>query len=211
MVARGLGPRFIGATLDGRELATPEPNRAVRFEQFPSESLVGANIYKTQSAELVEGGVATTIDLLTVSPLKFNGQQLTLKGDALYYPMGSTVDGPTTGPRLGGLYLDQFNNKTLGIALAASYQRQPSLERLVEDWGFNASNSGPVNGGDGKIDKTPWGFQDGVKRGTDTRSSVLGKVEWKPSTDVFITADAYYEIQAINEPREYTLLPGSDR
>ena len=201
VVARGLGPRFIAATLDGRELATPEPNRAVRFEQFPSESLIGANIYKTQSAEVIEGGIGTTVDLLTVSPLKYKEQQLTLKADALYYPMGNSIGGaPTTGPRLGGMYLDQFNNHTLGVAIAASYQDQPSLQRLVEHWGFNESNSGTVNGGDGKIDKTPWGIQDDVKRGTDTRSSMLGKVEWKPVPDALITADTYYEKQAIREP-----------
>jgi TonB-dependent receptor len=200
VVARGLGPRFIGATLDGRELATPEPNRAVRFEQFPSESLVGATVYKTQSAELVEGGVATTIDLLTVSPLKFKERQVTLKADALYYPMGRDFDGPTKGPRLGALWLDQFNNRTLGLAIAASYQRQPSLEKMVQDWGFNESNAGAVNGSGGKVVKTPWGFQDSLKRGHDTRSSVLGKAEWKPNADVSITADVYYEKQAINEP-----------
>jgi hypothetical protein len=37
IVARGMGPRFIGAALNGRELASSEPNRAVRFEQFPSD------------------------------------------------------------------------------------------------------------------------------------------------------------------------------
>ena len=98
------------------------------------------------------------------------------------------------------MYVDQFNNKTLGVALAASYQDQPSLQRLVEHWGFNENNSGTVNGGDGKVDKTPWGIQDEVKRGRDERTSVLGKVEWKPSTDALITGDAYYEKQAIREP-----------
>ena len=201
IVARGLGPRFIAATLDGRELASPEPNRAVRFEQFPSESLSGASVYKTQSADLIEGGISTTIDLLTVSPLNFKEQQLTLKADALYAPMAKGINGaPSTGPRLSGLYLDQFNNHTLGFALAASYQKQPSLERLVEDWGFNSANAGPVNGSNGQTVQTPWGFQDGVKRGRDTRSSALAKVEWKPVADAIITADVYYEKQAILEP-----------
>ena len=38
IVARGMGERFIGATLNGRELASSEPNPAERYEQFPSES-----------------------------------------------------------------------------------------------------------------------------------------------------------------------------
>ncbi|WP_377702663.1 TonB-dependent receptor [Pseudoduganella sp. UC29_71] len=200
IVARGLGPRFIGATLNGRELASSEPARAVRFEQFPSESLSGATVYKTQSAELVEGGVATTIDLQTVQPLKYNGRQATLRADALYYPIATDVPGADkTAPRVGGVYIDQFNDRTLGVALAFSYQDQPSVQKNIKHWGFNEDHSGDLNG-DGKVDKSPWGFEDGIKRGNDKRSSVLGKVEFKASPDAFITADAYYSQAKIREP-----------
>ena len=199
IVARGLGPRFIGATLNGRELASSEPNRAVRFEQFPSESISGATVYKTQNAELVEGGVATTIDLQTVSPLKYNGRQLSLKADALYYPLAKDMPGADkSAPRLGGVYIDQFANKTIGAALAFSYQDQPSVQKNVRHWGFNEDHSVDLNG-DGKVDKTPWGFQDEARHGKDKRSSVLGKLEWKPNNDVQITADTYYASAKINE------------
>ncbi|TFW27684.1 TonB-dependent receptor [Duganella callida] len=199
IVARGMGPRFIGATLNGRELASSEPNRAVRFEQFPSESISGATVYKTQNAEIVEGGIATTIDLQTVSPLKYSGRQLSLKADALYYPLAKDIPGgDSTAPRLGGVYIDQFANKTIGAALAFSYQDQPSVQKNIRHWGFNEDHSADLNG-DGKVDKTPWGFQDEVRRGKDKRESVLGKLEWKPNNDVLITADSYYASAKINE------------
>ena len=199
IVARGMGPRFIGATLNGRELASSEPNRAVRFEQFPSESVTGATVYKTQNAEIAEGGIATTIDLQTVSPLKYNGRQLSFKTDALYYALAKDIAGADkVAPRLGGIYVDQFLNKTLGAAIAFSYQDQPSVQKNVRHWGFNENNSADING-DGKIDKAPWGFQDDVRRGSNKRSSVLGKVEWKPNNDVLITADTYYAKTAIDE------------
>ncbi|MDQ1922417.1 TonB-dependent receptor [Massilia pseudoviolaceinigra] len=199
VVARGLGPRFIGATLNGRELATSEPDRSVRFEQFPSESLSGATVYKTQSAELVEGGVATTIDLKTVQPLKYRGRQASLRADALYYALGRDIPGAKkTAPRVGGIYLDQFFDKSLGVALAFSYQDQPSLQKNKDHWGFNENNAGDIDG-DGTVDKTPWGFQDKVLRGTDERSSVLGKVEWK-NGESLLAADAYYALAKIREP-----------
>ncbi len=200
VVARGLGPRFVGATLNGRELASSEPNRAVRFEQFPSESLTGATVYKTQSAELVEGGIATTIDLQTVKPLNYKERQASFKADALYYELGRDIPGAkTTKPRIGGIYIDQFANKTLGVALAFSYQDQPSLVKRVEHWGFNEANSENVDGKPG-ADKTPWGIAEEAKRGTNKRSSVLGKVEWKPSGDLFVTGDLYYSKEDIKEP-----------
>jgi TonB-dependent receptor len=199
IIARGMGPRFIGATLNGRELASSEPNRAVRFEQFPSESLSGAIVYKTQNADLVEGGVATTVDLQTVSPLKYSGRQASLKADALYYALAKDVDAQALRPRLGGIYIDQLANKTVGVALAFSYQKQPSIEKRKKLWGFNMTNSVDINR-DGSVDRMPWGFEAEVKRGTNERASVLGKVEWKASADALITADLYYAKNKINEP-----------
>ena len=200
IVARGQGPRFIGATLNGRELASSEPNRAVRFEQFPSESISGAVIYKTQEAELVEGGIATTINLQTVSPLKYSGRQASLKADALYYAISKDIPGaPKTKPRVGGIYLDQFAGNTLGVAVAFSYQDQPSVQKNVAQWGFNEDHSVDLNH-DGKVDKTPWGFADSVTRGTNKRGSALAKVEWKPSPGNLITADVYYAQDKIREP-----------
>jgi TonB-dependent receptor len=199
IVARGLGERFIGATLNGRELASSEPNRAVRFEQFPSESLSGAVVYKTQNADLVEGGIATTIDLQTVQPLKYKGRQASIKADALYYPIAKDVGAQSVRPRLGGIYIDQFADKTVGVAVAVSYQKQPSVEERKNHWGFNETNSVDLNG-DGKVDKTPWGFEDEIKKGTNERGSVLGKVEWKVGADAMITADVYYAKNKIREP-----------
>jgi iron complex outermembrane receptor protein len=191
IVARGMGPRFIGATLNGRELASSEPNRSVRFEQFPSESLSGATVYKTQNAEIVEGGIATSIDLQTVSPLKYNGRQVSLRADALYYPIAKDIPGADkTAPRLGGVYIDQFLNKTVGVAIAASYQDQPSVQENIKHYGFNESTADK---------RVPWGFQDDIRRGKDKRSSVLAKVEWKPNSNVLITADSYYSKAAIDE------------
>ena len=208
VVAEGLGPRFIAATLDGRELATPEPNRAIRFEQFPAESLVGADIYKTQSAELIEGGMATTIDLHTVRPLQYKEEQLTLKADYVYDDLGDSIQGAKkTGPRIGGMWLDQFLNQTLGVAFAVSYEDQPSLVKDVEQWGYNTASNSTVSS-NGQTGYVPWGFQDEAKRGTDQRISMLGKVEWKPDNVTLITGDAYYERQDIFEPGLQTYTSG---
>lgn len=197
VVSRGLGSRFIGATLNGRELATSEPDRAVRFEQFPSESIAGATIYKTQSAELVEGGIATTIDLQTISPLKYSTRMASFKADALYYALAKDIPGAKkVAPRVGGIYLDQFADKTVGVALAVSYQDQPSVQKMYKHYGFNTFNaSGVANNA-----KAPWGFEDGVKRGTNERASMLGKLEWKASPNALFTSDIYYSQSDIREP-----------
>ncbi len=198
VVARGLGPRFIGATLNGREFATTEPDRAVRFEMFPSESISGATIYKTQQADVAEGGIATTIDLQTVSPLAYSSRQASLKADGVYYQLGSQITGAKKlAPRLGGIYVDQFADRKVGVALAFSYYDQPSLEDRIDNWGFNENNNDPALG------KEPWGFQHKVKRGTNKRMSLLGKVELKPVAGLLITGDVYRGRSNIVEPELY--------
>lgn len=198
VVARGLGPRFIGATLNGREFATAEPDRAVRFEMFPSESISGATVYKTQQADITEGGIATSVDLQTVSPLAYNQRALSLKADAVVYQLGRQIDGAKrVAPRLGGIYVDQFANRTVGVAMAFSHYDQPSIEDNLKHWGFNENNNDPAVG------KEPWGFQHKVKRGTNVRSSVLGKVEVKASNTLTLSADLYHARSNIREPELY--------
>jgi TonB-dependent receptor len=194
IVARGLGPRFVGATLNGREFASSEPDRAVRFEMFPSESVSGATVYKTQQADIAEGGIATTIDLQTVSPLAYKSRELSLKADANYYQLGSKIDGAKTwSPRLGGIYVDQFGNGVLGVALAFSYYDQPVLQDGVQNWGFDSGN------GNKNAAIESWGFQNAVKSGTNKRSSVLGKIEFRPDNKFSLTGDIYAARSNIKE------------
>ena len=70
---RGLGPRMTMGTVNGREIASSEPNRAVRWEVFPTEIVSTVKVYKTQSADLVAGGLAATVDISTISPLDYTG------------------------------------------------------------------------------------------------------------------------------------------
>ena len=70
---RGLGPRLVLGLVNGREVASSEPNRNVRWEIYPSEVVSGVDVYKSQSADLVAGGVAGTIDIKTIRPLDYSG------------------------------------------------------------------------------------------------------------------------------------------
>ena len=70
---RGLGPRLVLGLVNGREVASSEPSRNVRWEIYPSEVVSGVDVYKSQSADLVAGGVAGTIDIKTIRPLNYSG------------------------------------------------------------------------------------------------------------------------------------------
>lgn len=72
---RGLGPLLGFATLNGRAIASGSGNRAVSFAQFPSELVNGVTVYKSQSANIMEGGVSGTIDLGTIRPVDYGKQK----------------------------------------------------------------------------------------------------------------------------------------
>lgn len=59
--------------------ASSEPNRNIRWEIYPSEIVSSLQVYKSQSADLISGGVAGTIDLRTISPLDYVGETFVVR------------------------------------------------------------------------------------------------------------------------------------
>ena len=71
---RGLSGGFVFSTLNGREQVSTSGSRSIEFDQYPSELISSAAVYKSPKASLIEGGVAGTVELQTASPLD-NDQQ----------------------------------------------------------------------------------------------------------------------------------------
>lgn len=62
--------------LDGREVFTAGAGRNLNFADVPSEMLARIDVYKTSSADHLEGGLGGTIDLATKRPFDFSGNVL---------------------------------------------------------------------------------------------------------------------------------------
>ncbi|MCE3253488.1 MAG: putative TonB-dependent receptor, partial [Cellvibrio sp.] len=73
---RGMGGMLGFTTLNGREVAILEETRNVRYDQFPSELINAAQVYKTPQAWISEGGVSGTINLDTIKPLDYDSTQV---------------------------------------------------------------------------------------------------------------------------------------
>jgi iron complex outermembrane receptor protein len=55
---RGMGPDFTTTLLNGRQQASSGDNRAPEFDQYPSELINGAVVYKSADASVVGMGLA---------------------------------------------------------------------------------------------------------------------------------------------------------
>ena len=75
---RGMGPNLVNTLLNGREIASAEASRNVRYEQYPAELINGAFIFKSPTAAQVEGAIAGQVDLRTVRPLGFSDSRITV-------------------------------------------------------------------------------------------------------------------------------------
>ncbi len=180
---RGLGPRMVLGLINGREMASSEPDRNVRWEIFPSEVVSGVEVYKSSEARLISGGISGTVDIQTIRPLDYRGPALTVRAGVVSYDGGTSLPNyDTLGYRASGAYVTKLT-PTLGLVIAASYQKQKNGYENFGGGGWNTPpNTGPVSPAVGAppID-TPWGASFEEKAIDTTRSSISSTLQWKPS------------------------------
>jgi TonB-dependent receptor len=141
---RGLGP-FLGfATINGRDISTGGGNRSVSFQQFPSELTKGVLVYKAQQADLVEGGVAGTIDLLTGTPLDYSGRHFDVSVKGQFDPYAHKFnDESGFGGRGSASYSDRFDTGIGDFGVLAGFFH--SKNRVPEDFYTTSSSWRPCN------------------------------------------------------------------
>jgi TonB-dependent receptor len=83
---RGL-PNIV-TTLNGDEIFSTT-GRGYSFQNLPAEVLAGLNVYKTASADQIEGGIAGLVDIRTHRPFDFDGFQLAGSLNGTY---GTVID-----------------------------------------------------------------------------------------------------------------------
>jgi len=75
---RGFSPDFTTVLLNGRQQASSGFNRAVEFDQYPSELLSSVVVYKSPDASISGMGLAGTVDLRTIRPLEYGKRAISL-------------------------------------------------------------------------------------------------------------------------------------
>lgn len=208
---RGLGPRFVFGLVNGREMASSEPNQNVRYEIYPSEILSAAIVYKTQDASLIPGGIAGTIDIRTIDPLNYDGPALQVQAGPQYNDEAKDL------PNYSGLgfrgsagYITHLTDN-FAVAVAASFQREKNGFPSLQSWGEN-SLSAPNFGAPGDLSgpggypsgnpagtPTPWGAQTETKELTQDREGLATAATWRINSELTMKADALYSSYLISE------------
>ena len=184
---RGFAPDFSTTLLNGREQTTTGDNRAVEYDQYPSEIVNQVNVYKTPMASLMGQGLSGTVDLRTLRPLESSARVISVGGRVSYNDLGKlNPDSKKYGWRVNGVYVDKFAADTLGVAVAASYIDEPYQIEEFNSWGY--AGLGP-NG------SAPFVIGGSKSYNSSTqlkRLGLMGTLEWRPDPNFTSTLDAFY-------------------
>ena len=199
---RGLAPDFTTTLLNGRQQASSGDNRAVEFDQYPSELLASVVIYKTPDANIAGFGLSGTADLRTVRPLDFKDRTIAVNvrgevntGKQLNADVGNW------GGRASFSYIDKITPE-LGVAFGVAYLDSPSQTKHTsvynyeqfcpggEDWCTYLRDQISPDSAD--LAFFPTGQEVFARSKTNKRLASIGIIEWEPSDRVHTIVDLYY-------------------
>ncbi len=197
---RGMDGGFVFSTLNGREQVSTSGSRSIEFDQYPSELISQAAVYKSPKASLIEGGTAGTVELKTASPLnmeqdhKFN---LNLRG--MHNDRGSEVYGAKeNGHRFSFSYQGKYLEDTLGVSVGYARLYQPSVATQFIGLQYNATKDvdyleNDTNGPEENPDHEY--LSEGMELqhlgGEETRDGYMGAIEWAPNDTFKLRADMF--------------------
>jgi iron complex outermembrane recepter protein len=183
---RGLSGNFIETTLDGREQPSTSGSNYIQFDQYPSELINMATVYKSSQASLIEGGVGCSIAMQTANPLD-NKKDETLNVDARGSYNGQAHDivgDGTNGYRVSVAYQGKFLDNTLGVGLGFAQLYQP---HIAEQFVGEASDGNLYTLADGQKAYLPEGIQLQQDGGSERRTGYLSTIVWKPTDHLQVT------------------------
>ena len=150
---RGTAPNLTKTLLNGHSVATADwfildqvaSTRSFNYLTLPAEIIGRLEVYKSPQADVEEGGVGGTINVITRNPLDLDPLTLSASVQAAYSDLSGKVD-----PQVSGLVSWKNDDETFGVLVGAIYQKRRTRRDGLEIFGYR---SFPVGGGCGASDR----------------------------------------------------------
>lgn len=203
-------------TLNGREIftaglsATGGASRQIDFADIPAEMVAGINVYKTASAQHIEGGIGGMVEMLTRRPFDFPGFEATGSIRVIH---GHLVD--STEPQYSALVSNRMKVGAgeLGALVNFTYQERA--------WREDQKGTGsPVARTDiipGQTVNVQNSTSESTVFGRRERTGITGVIQWRPNSRLELYAEGNYTkfdtLQDTNQVNvsgsAFTFVPGS--
>ena len=174
----------IETLLNGRDYFTTF-GRFVQLADIPSAMLQRIDVYKSQSADLIEGGIAGTIDIRTNRPFDFKGFKAVVNAE-----MDNEDKARSNDPNVSTMISNRWKTPIgdIGALFGLSYVKN----RFHEERAFDTAPTpnGPAgNNPNGLPNAGP--FVMGIEDigGTRTRTAENIALQWRPNSDLQFFAE----------------------
>lgn len=182
----------VTTTFNGRELYTAE-GRQVAFQDFPASSLAGIEVYKSTTADLVEGGIAGLVNVRSRRPFDFDGFEIAGGIRGTYGDQARKYD-----PQASLLISNRWDTGIgeIGALINFSYTQSHYLTSARWDSGgiVTPNATQPVaTPGVGRDFQFPESVGVFYNRGKRWRPSVNGSLQWKPADNIELYLEGLYQ------------------
>lgn len=190
---RGTAGDLATGLLNGREQVSMSADRNVLYDQYPSELVNGVTLYKTSDASLIGQGLSGTIDLQSIKPLSLRERVVTVgaRGES------NSIATSKSGNRFSASYIDQFADRTIGLAIGFARTDQPTEQQLFNTYSWDDDSTVVP----GKTVARPSGLDAHSYSGRQKRDGAMAVIEWKPNASFYSMLDAYYSKLSETEDR----------
>jgi TonB-dependent receptor len=178
IVIRGLGG--VTTLFNGREMFTAA-GRSLNLTDVPVSMLQRVDVYKSQGADMVDGGTSGVIDVRTFRPFDFKGSEVAVNPRAEHRDKAGKTD-----PQVGGLWSNRWKTGIgeVGLLGGLSYQRGRYHDETA--WAGQPTtytNPAGVQGADGN----------GRVMVTGDRKRLAANLsaQWRPNRDMEFYAEGF--------------------
>lgn len=195
----GMSSDFITTLVDGDIQPTITNDRGVQLDQYPQSWFNTVKVYLTPSADLINSGLAGTVDMQTLRPLSENHPIFNLNANYQMIEPNQVMPGPGVSDRghdINGIVADQFFDHTFGVVLGVDLESNPTYTRHQGPWGYATDANGDLVVGGSKN----YNVSDLLNR-----DGYLATFEFRPSSAFSSTLDLTYE-----ETKETSQLKGAE-
>ena len=216
VVVRGLN--FVRSELNGRDTFSANNGRALSFADVPSELMGGVDVYKSPSADMIEGGISGTVNLRTRLPFDSKKRLISLSAESSY---GDFVK--RWAPTFSALYSDQWDTEagTFGLLLSAVdsklYTRSDGTQ--VSNFGCRTNFTAAQTANPAAVDcpnttaKGVWFPRGAAFRSTETereRKGYAAAGQWRSNDDTMLATFQYLRSESTQSWTEHAMEIATD-
>jgi iron complex outermembrane recepter protein len=188
VTVRGFGPQFNTVLLNGRTFATDNVGREFSFDLLAAELIAGADVYKSATASIPDGGIGSTINVKTPRPLEIGGFKAIVSAKGVYEDLSEDI-----APQPFAMISDIFADGKIGLLAAVSYQERDSLTNFTDNGGYLPNSTvGPTDAPLFTDVYAPRNQDVGQDRQHRERLGINVTGQYQPQENLTLTLDGLY-------------------